>query len=92
MVAEQFKGEHSSKMGGGGHSLIGEPSFETSEWVFQFHTGLDQLEIEVKDKHQDSADFSFLFDKIRKKLKAKRVKGIDEDLETLEELLEVNKA
>lgn len=58
--------------------------------VFQFYTELDQLEIEVKEKHQDFADFNFLFDKIRKKLKAKTIKGIDEDLTNLEELLEVS--
>lgn len=72
-----------------GHSPIEEISVEMYEWASQMLVGLDQLEREVKVKHQNFADFSFLFDKIRQKVRAKKNDGVYEHLTNLEELLEV---
>jgi hypothetical protein len=70
-------------------TIIEDTPVEIYELTHQMIIHLDRLEKEITNDCKDFTDFRFIFDKIKKKLKAKDVEGIFEMLADLEELIDL---
>ncbi len=70
-------------------TIIEETPVEIYELAHQMIIHLDQLEKEITDAYGSFTDFRFIFDKIKKKLKAKNTEGIFDLLADLEELIDL---
>ena len=70
--------------------VVENDNVEIYEFNNQMHFYLDQLEKEITDQYQDFTDFRFIFDRIKKKIKEKKVDGILDILNDLEELFDIS--
>lgn len=70
-------------------AVVEDNHIEIYEFNNQMLFYLDQLEKDITNEYKDFTDFRFIFDKIKKKLKAKNVDGILDLLVDLEELLDI---
>jgi hypothetical protein len=70
--------------------LLENHPIEIEDFGYQMSYYLDRLEREITKEYEDFSDFRFVFDRIKKKIKAQEIKDISFDLDTLEELLDVD--
>ena len=70
-------------------TIVEDSLIEINEFNSQMTVYLDRLEKEITTEYKDFTDFSFIFNKIKKKIKEKEVDGIQPLLAELEELLDI---